>query len=127
MQRTVSYRLSEVVADVVQRLVPQREAAAGAAAPRPRRRRAAGRAGEPHGAPGRAQHVAPGAVQLTIGADFPVDDYLASDGTPIFVAPTSETPTAAPIDTVDATATGAQAPAPTDLTKMTGTDIPCVR
>ena len=71
--------------------------------------------------------VAPGTVQLTIGADFPVDDYLASDGTPIFVAPTSETPTAAPIDTVDATATGAQAPAPTDLTKMTGTDIPCVR
>lgn len=71
--------------------------------------------------------VAPGTVQLTIGSDFPVNDYLDSDGTPIYVAPSSETPTAAPVDTVDATATGAEAPAPTDLTKMTGTDIPCVR
>ncbi len=71
--------------------------------------------------------VAPGTVQLTIGSDFPVNDYLDSDGTPIYVAPPAETPTAAPVDTVDATATGAQAPAPTDLTKMTGTDIPCVR
>ncbi len=71
--------------------------------------------------------VAPGTVQLTIRSDFPVHDYPASDGTPIYVAPSSETPTAAPVDTVDATATGAEAPAPTDLTKMTGTDIPCVR
>ncbi|MGB0969551.1 MAG: LytR family transcriptional regulator, partial [Mycobacterium sp.] len=71
--------------------------------------------------------VASGTVQLTIGSDFPVNDYLDSDGTPIYVAPAAETPTPAPVDTVDATATGAEAPAPTDLTKMTGTDIPCVR
>lgn len=73
-----------------------------------------------------SDEVAPGTVQLTIGADFPTDDYLSSDGTPIFSPLTDQTATAA-IDPVDATASGNQAPAPTDLTRMTDDGIPCVR
>lgn len=69
--------------------------------------------------------VAPGTVRLTIGSDFPAEDYLSSDGTEIFAAP-EEAPTSA-VDPVDATATGDNAPAPTDLTRMTGDGIPCVR
>ncbi|MCH9759777.1 MAG: LCP family protein [Actinomycetia bacterium] len=72
-----------------------------------------------------SDQVAPGTVQLTLGSDFPAEDYLSSDGTEIFTAP-AETPAAA-LDPVDATATGADAPAPTDLTRMTGDGIPCVR
>lgn len=72
--------------------------------------------------------IAAGTVQLTIGADFPADDYRSSDGSEFLAAPSSsDSPTAAPVDMVDATATGTQAPAPTDLTKMTGADTPCVR
>ena len=42
-----------------------------------------------------------------------------TDGTP--------TTTAAPVTTVDATASGPQAPAPTDLTEMAGAKTPCVK
>ena len=71
--------------------------------------------------------VDPGTVRLTIGADFPSEDYVGSDGTPIFAPPAEGAPAGAPVDPVDATATGANAPVPTDLTKMTGGGIPCVR
>jgi hypothetical protein len=57
-------------------------------------------------------------VQLTIGADFPADQYLTSSSTAAV---------ATPVTTVDATATGTQAPAPTDLTEMAGTNTPCVK
>jgi LCP family protein required for cell wall assembly len=62
--------------------------------------------------------VAADTVQLTIGADFPADQYLAGSTTAAV-----ETP----VTTVDATATGTQAPAPTDLTEMAGTNTPCVK
>jgi LCP family protein required for cell wall assembly len=62
--------------------------------------------------------VAPDTVLLTIGADFPADQYM-SDTTP-------STP-ATPVTTVDATASGSQAPAPTDLTEMAGKNTPCVK
>ncbi|OBF34098.1 transcriptional regulator [Mycobacterium sp. ACS1612] len=63
--------------------------------------------------------VAAGTVRLTIGADFPADQYM-TDSSPT-------TTTATPVTTVDATATGTQAPAPTDLTEMVGTNTPCVK
>ncbi len=62
--------------------------------------------------------VAPDTVQLTIGADFPAAEY-STDSTP--------TTAATPVTTVDATASGTQAPAPTDLTEMAGTNTPCVK
>jgi LCP family protein required for cell wall assembly len=62
--------------------------------------------------------VAPDTVLLTIGADFPADQYMA-DSTP--AAPST------PVTTVDATAAGTQAPAPTDLTEMAGKNTPCVK
>ncbi|MCW2564036.1 MAG: cell envelope-related function transcriptional attenuator common domain protein [Mycobacterium sp.] len=62
--------------------------------------------------------VAADTVQLTIGADFPADQYLTSSSTAAV---------ATPVTTVDATATGTKAPAPTDLTEMAGTNTPCVK
>nr|WP_041312597.1 LCP family protein [Mycobacterium sp. JS623] len=62
--------------------------------------------------------VAPDTVLLTIGADFPADQYMASS--------TPTTPST-PVTTVEATATGTQAPAPTDLTEMAGKNTPCVK
>jgi hypothetical protein len=59
-------------------------------------------------------------VRLTIGADFPAAEYL-SDST------SSTAGIAAPVTTVDATASGTRAPAPTDLTEMAGTNTPCVK
>ncbi|MFG1931109.1 LCP family protein [Mycobacterium sp. NPDC048908] len=63
--------------------------------------------------------VAPDTVQLTVGSDFPADQYM-TDSSPT-------TTSAAPVTTVDATASGSQAPAPTDLTEMAGTNTPCVK
>ena len=62
--------------------------------------------------------VAAHTVQLTIGADFPADQYLTGRRTAAV---------ATPVTTVDATATGTQAPAPTDLTEMAGSNTPCVK
>lgn len=62
--------------------------------------------------------VAPDTVRLTIGADFPASQYATDSGTPAV---------AAPVTTVDATASGTQAPAPTDLTEMAGAHTPCVK
>lgn len=68
--------------------------------------------------------VAPGTVQLILGSDFPAADYLITDASPELPAP-SASPLAMTV--VDATSTGNTAPAPTDFTKMTATNIPCVR
>ncbi len=57
-------------------------------------------------------------MRLTIGADFPAAQYATDSGTPAV---------AAPVTTVDATASGTQAPAPTDLTEMAGAHTPCVK
>ena len=62
--------------------------------------------------------VAPDTVRLTIGADFPAAEYTTGS---------SPTATAGPVTTVDATASGARAPAPTDLTEMAGKNTPCVK
>jgi LCP family protein required for cell wall assembly len=62
--------------------------------------------------------IAPATVRLTIGADFPAAQYMTG---------TSTAAVAAPVTTVDATASGSQAPAPTDLTEMAGTNTPCVK
>jgi LCP family protein required for cell wall assembly len=64
--------------------------------------------------------VAPDTVRLTMGADFPAAQYIS-------VGTSGTTATAAPVTTVDATASGTQAPAPTDLTEMAGTNTPCVK
>jgi LCP family protein required for cell wall assembly len=65
--------------------------------------------------------VGPNTVRLTVGADFASFDYLNH---------TSASPTttaAAPVTTVSATGTGTQEPSPTNLTRMTADDIPCVK
>ena len=68
-----------------------------------------------------SEAVAPNTVQLTVGTDFRLSDYLDRTSE-------SPTPTATEsVTTVPATATGTQAPAPTDLTRMTADDIPCVK
>jgi hypothetical protein len=64
--------------------------------------------------------VAPDTVRLTIGTDFPAAQYMGAD------IPTTTT-SSTPVTTVDATAGGTQAPAPTDLTQMTGAHTPCVK
>lgn len=82
--------------------------------------------------------VAPGAVQLTIGTDFPADEYLdrgadamsgsaTSSSETSGSTTTSSTTASAPVTTVAATATGSYTPAPTDLTQMKVSGIPCVK
>ena len=66
--------------------------------------------------------VAPGTVRLTVGSDFPASQYMNEEA----LTSTTTTP-AAPVTTVDATASGSQAPAPTDLTEMSGAHTPCVK
>jgi hypothetical protein len=68
-----------------------------------------------------SQAVAPNTVQLTVGTDFRRSEYLNHTS----ASPT--TTTEAPVTTVPATATGTQAPQPTNLTRMTADDIPCVK
>lgn len=63
--------------------------------------------------------IEPDTVQLTLGLDFPADDYLGEN---VDTATTSS-----PVSTVAATASGTAAPVPTDLSRMSGTDVPCVR
>jgi LCP family protein required for cell wall assembly len=66
-------------------------------------------------------------VQLTVGADFPASDYQTdtneSTATALAASPTPSTP----VTTMSATATGTAAPVPTDLSKMSATDTPCVK
>lgn len=64
--------------------------------------------------------VAPNTVRLTVGTDFASFDYLNQS-----VSPT--TTAAAPVTTVPATATGTQEPSPTNLTRMSADNIPCVK
>jgi hypothetical protein len=67
--------------------------------------------------------VGPDTVQLMIGTDFPATDYLTStEDTTSSATTATTTPT-----TVSATATGTAAPAPTDLSRMTGNGVPCVK
>jgi LCP family protein required for cell wall assembly len=67
--------------------------------------------------------VAAGTVQLTVGADFRDPDSISNEKP---VADSPQAP-AQPIITADASATGADAPAPTDLSLMNATGVVCVK
>lgn len=60
-------------------------------------------------------------VLITVGSDYPASEYDSG------VESTATTPAPVEVTAVDATATGTQAPAPTDLTEMSGDNTPCVR
>ncbi|PEG57121.1 LCP family protein [Mycolicibacterium boenickei] len=89
-----------------------------------------------------SSEVAAGTVQLTLGTDFPGDEYLtgstesssegssdsASDSTWDSSSETTEETTAStPVTTVAATATGTKSAAPTDLSQMKVSGVPCVK
>ncbi len=64
-------------------------------------------------------------VQVTVGMDFPSSDYLIDTETSTTTSTTTTSTT--PVATVSATATGTQTPAPTDLSRMTTDQAPCVK
>src|ERR1700758_3662971 len=68
-----------------------------------------------------ADTVAPGTIRLTAGTQFPAGDYLAHPGA------TADASASGQVTAVAATGTGARAPGPTDLSRMTATSIPCVK
>ena len=65
--------------------------------------------------------VPPGTVRLTVGTRFPAGDYLAHPSAAV------ETQQSGQVSTVPATGSGDRAPAPTDLSQMTATNVPCVK
>jgi LCP family protein required for cell wall assembly len=69
--------------------------------------------------------ISPDTVRLTVGADFPASDYLTDTTSPATASSTVSATT--PVTTVAATATGTHAPVPTDLSRMSATDTPCVK
>jgi LCP family protein required for cell wall assembly len=72
-----------------------------------------------------SESVAADSVELTIGTDFPSSDFAS--GTETTGSSAATTTSSTPVATVSATATGTQAPAPTDLTRMTMDKAPCVK
>lgn len=89
-----------------------------------------------------SSEVSAGTVQLTLGTDFPGDEYLSgsdesssetssesgSDSTWDSASETTEETTAStPVTTVAATASGTKSAAPTDLSQMKVSGIPCVK
>ena len=65
--------------------------------------------------------VARNTVRLTVGTDFSRFDNLN------YTSASPTTSVAAPVTTVPATGVGMQEPPPTNLTRMTADDIPCVK
>jgi LCP family protein required for cell wall assembly len=65
--------------------------------------------------------VARNSVRLTVGTDASRFDNLTH------ASASATTTSAAPVTTVPATGTGTQEPTPTNLTRMTSDDIPCVK
>jgi len=65
--------------------------------------------------------VSPGTVRLTVGTRFPAADYLGHPGA------TADGSASGQVTTVAATGAGDRAPAPTDLSEMAATSIPCVK
>ena len=65
--------------------------------------------------------VSAGTVRLTVGTRFPTGDYLAHPGATVDGSASGQ------VTAVAATGTGAHAPAPTDLSQMPATSIPCVK
>ena len=77
-----------------------------------------------------SNQIGPNRVKLTIGADFPADQYStdeSSDTATALGASGASPGSTTPITTASATATGTAAPVPTDLSKMSATDTPCVK
>lgn len=89
-----------------------------------------------------SSEVADGTVQLTLGTDFPGEDYLTGSGETSTetssaesdsswdstgATTTDETTPSTPVTTVAATATGTATAAPTDLSQMKVSGIPCVK
>nr|WP_254849226.1 LCP family protein [Mycobacterium sp. GA-1841] len=88
-----------------------------------------------------SSEIAPGTVQLTLGTDFPGDEYLtgSSDSASEWdsstdsswdstaATTTEETTSSTPVTTVAATATGTKSAAPTDLSQMKVSGVPCVK
>ncbi|OBG99640.1 MULTISPECIES: LCP family protein [unclassified Mycobacterium] len=68
-----------------------------------------------------ADTVPAGTVRLTVGTGFPANDYLAHPGATVDGSSSGQ------VTAVAATGTGAHAPAPTDLSQMSATSIPCVK
>lgn len=71
--------------------------------------------------------VAPGTVQLTVGSQFPVDDYIAHHSAGKKGDSSVEANTTDVLTAVAATGTGVQAPAPTDLSQMGADGVACVK
>jgi LCP family protein required for cell wall assembly len=65
--------------------------------------------------------VSLGTVRLTVGTRFPAGDYLAHPGA------TPDGSESGQVAAVAATGSGDRAPAPTDLSQMSATSIPCVK
>ncbi|MBW0013726.1 LCP family protein [Mycobacterium sp.] len=65
--------------------------------------------------------VLPGTVRLTVGSRFPAGDYLAHRDDSLDASGSGA------VTAVAATGTGERAPAPTDLSLMTATSIPCIK
>ena len=68
-----------------------------------------------------SESVSPNTVRLTVGTDFSGFDNLNPTST------SQATTAATPVTTVPATGTGTREPTPTNLTRMTADDIPCVK
>ncbi|TAM68757.1 LCP family protein [Mycobacterium sp.] len=69
--------------------------------------------------------VASGTVRLTVGTRFPAADYLAHPGA--HPAGGGDASASGQVSAVAATGTGDRAPAPTDLSQMTASSVPCVK
>ena len=65
--------------------------------------------------------VSPGTIRLTVGTRFPAGDYLAHP------AATADGSASGQVTAVAAIGAGDRAPAPTDLSEMAATSIPCVK
>jgi hypothetical protein len=65
--------------------------------------------------------VASGTVRLTVGARFPAADYLANPDA------AGGSSASGQVSAVAATGTGDRAPAPTNLSQMTASSVPCVK
>jgi LCP family protein required for cell wall assembly len=65
--------------------------------------------------------MSPGTVRLTVGTLFPAGEYLAHPGA------TPDGSASGQVAAVAATGSGTRAPAPTDLSQMTTTSLPCVK
>ncbi|MBO0864875.1 MAG: LCP family protein [Mycobacterium sp.] len=68
-----------------------------------------------------SESVAPNTVRLTVGTDHASFDYLNDTSV------STTTTTTTPVTTVSATATGTQEPSPTNLSRMTAENVPCVK